>query len=189
MRYDDRPDVMFASVMCLSLRKVRIGEACHVSSWGNPDRNACHVSLGGGVLQQEFPTRPILVRLIEPHGKEFPAGPMVAGVITNSLKSLLRWDKGGRYYIWLSGPTAIISLRMLPHVFLPLTSLPNPFLLTLIAKPFLLPCQIHCRCQYEIKNPTFLLTWYFSLIHSLLCILFIFISLSGFALLTYHMVF
>ncbi|RVW59040.1 hypothetical protein CK203_106725 [Vitis vinifera] len=33
---------------------VRIGEACHVSSWGNPDganpdRNACHVSSGGGV--------------------------------------------------------------------------------------------------------------------------------------------
>ena len=33
---------------------VRIGEARHVSSWGNPDganpdRNACHVSSGGGV--------------------------------------------------------------------------------------------------------------------------------------------
>ena len=46
MRYDGRPDVMFASVVCLSLRKVRIGEVRHVFSWGNPDRNACHVSLG-----------------------------------------------------------------------------------------------------------------------------------------------
>ena len=49
MRYDGRPDVMFSSVMCLSLRKVRIGEAHHVSSWGNPDgviqietRAMCH---------------------------------------------------------------------------------------------------------------------------------------------------
>ena len=46
MQYDGCLDVMFANVVCLSLRKVRIGEARHVSSWGNPDRNACHMSLG-----------------------------------------------------------------------------------------------------------------------------------------------
>ena len=35
-------------------KEIRIGEARHVSSWGNPDgadpdRNACHMSSGGRV--------------------------------------------------------------------------------------------------------------------------------------------
>ena len=61
MWYDDRPDVIFASVVCFSLRKL-IGEARHVYSWGNPDEgnpdkktchvssgNVCHVASGRGV--------------------------------------------------------------------------------------------------------------------------------------------
>ena len=53
----------------LLLEEVRIGEACHVYSWGNQDRgnpdektchvsleNVCHVASGGGV-----PTMPTLL--------------------------------------------------------------------------------------------------------------------------------
>ena len=56
--YVDRPDVMWRSFGCYVcecfvplLKGVRIGEARHVYSWGNPDggnpdENACHVSPG-----------------------------------------------------------------------------------------------------------------------------------------------
>ena len=51
--YVGRPDVIWRSSGCdvcecrvLLPKEVRIGEARHVSSWGNPDRNMCHVSSG-----------------------------------------------------------------------------------------------------------------------------------------------
>ena len=59
--YGGHPDVIWRSSRCdvcecrvLLLEGVRIGEARHVSSWGNPDetdpdRNLCHVSSRGGV--------------------------------------------------------------------------------------------------------------------------------------------
>ena len=59
--YGGRMDVIWRSSGCdvcecrlLLLEGVQIGEARHVSSWGNPDeadpdRNLCHVSSGGGV--------------------------------------------------------------------------------------------------------------------------------------------
>ena len=69
MRCGGRPDAMWWSSGCYVyecrvplLEGVRIGEARHVYSWGNPDRgnpdenachvssgNVCHVSSGGGV--------------------------------------------------------------------------------------------------------------------------------------------
>ena len=51
--YVDRPDVICRSSSCYVceccvplLKGVRIGEARHVYSWGNPDENVCHVSSG-----------------------------------------------------------------------------------------------------------------------------------------------
>ena len=56
--YVGRPDAMWRSPGCYVcechvslLEGVRIGEACHVYSWGNPDgdnpdENACHMSSG-----------------------------------------------------------------------------------------------------------------------------------------------
>ena len=46
-----RPDVMLYECCVPLLKVVRIGEARHVYSWGNPDEvnpdeNACHVSSG-----------------------------------------------------------------------------------------------------------------------------------------------
>ena len=51
--YVGRPDALWQLSGCYVcecrvplLEGVRIGEACHVYSWGNPDENVCHVSLG-----------------------------------------------------------------------------------------------------------------------------------------------
>lgn len=54
MRIGGGSDVMLCECRVLLFQGVRIGEARHVSSWGNPDgtdpdRTVCHVSSGGGV--------------------------------------------------------------------------------------------------------------------------------------------